>query len=51
MKFIAEIGKNYNGNFPLCYELIKEAKYSGAGEFLLLTRIGRDINKKILLNI
>ena len=30
MKFIAEIGMNYNGNFSLCYELIKQAKYSGA---------------------
>ncbi len=30
MKFIAEIGMNFNGNFSLCYELIKQAKYSGA---------------------
>ena len=30
MIFIAEIGMNYNGNFSLCYELIKQAKYSGA---------------------
>lgn len=30
MIFIAEIGMNYNGHFPLCYELIKQAKYSGA---------------------
>ena len=30
MLFIAEIGMNYNGNFSLCYELIKQAKYSGA---------------------
>ncbi len=30
MIFIAEIGMNYNGNFNLCYELIKQAKYSGA---------------------
>jgi len=30
MKFIAEIGMNYNGNFSLAYELIKQAKYSGA---------------------
>ena len=30
MIFIAEIGMNYNGNFPLCYELIKQAKHSGA---------------------
>ena len=30
MKFIAEIGMNYNGNFSLAYELIKQTKYSGA---------------------
>jgi len=30
MKFIAEIGMNYNGNFSLTYKLIKQAKYSGA---------------------
>jgi N,N'-diacetyllegionaminate synthase len=30
MIFIAEIGMNYNGNFALCYELIKQAKYAGA---------------------
>ncbi len=30
MIFIAEIGMNYNGNFGLCYELIKQAKHSGA---------------------
>ena len=30
MIFIAEIGMNYNGNFSLCYEMIKQAKYSGA---------------------
>ncbi len=30
MIFVAEIGMNYNGHFPLCYELIKQAKYSGA---------------------
>ena len=30
MIFIAEIGMNYNGHFPLCYELIKHAKFSGA---------------------
>ena len=30
MIFIAEIGMNYNGNFPLCYEMIKQAKHSGA---------------------
>ncbi len=30
VKFIAEIGLNHNGNFGLCYELIKQAKYAGA---------------------
>ena len=30
MLFIAEIGMNHNGNFDLCLELIKQAKYSGA---------------------
>ena len=30
MIFIAEIGLNHNGNINLCYELIKQAKYSGA---------------------
>ena len=30
IKFIAEIGMNYNSNFDLCYELIKQAKYAGA---------------------
>ena len=28
MIFIA--GMNYNGNFSLCYEMIKQAKHSGA---------------------
>jgi len=30
MIFISEIGMNYNGNIDLCYELIKQSKYSGA---------------------
>ena len=30
MLFIAEIGMNHYGNFDLCYELIKQAKYAGA---------------------
>ncbi len=30
MIFIAEIGLNHNGNFKLCYELIKKAKEAGA---------------------
>ena len=28
MIFISEIGMNYNGNFDLCYELIKKSKLS-----------------------
>mgnify|MGYP001234636200 FL=1 len=28
--FIAEIGLNHNGNFDLCFELIKQAKLAGA---------------------
>ena len=28
--FIAEIGLNHNGNFDLCFELIKQAKVAGA---------------------
>jgi sialic acid synthase SpsE len=28
--FIAEIGMNHNGNFSLCFELIKQAKLAGA---------------------
>ena len=28
--FIAEIGMNHNGNFDLCFEMIKQAKLSGA---------------------
>ena len=30
MIFISEIGMNYNGNFSLIYELIKQSKISGA---------------------
>ena len=30
MLFIAEIGMNHNGNIDLAYELIKQAKFSGA---------------------
>ncbi len=30
MIFISEIGMNYNGNFNLIYELIRQSKYSGA---------------------
>ncbi len=28
--FIAEVGMNHNGNFDLCFELIKQAKLAGA---------------------
>tara|TARA_B110000261_G_C13065253_1_gene349869 strand:+ start:116 stop:805 length:690 start_codon:yes stop_codon:yes gene_type:complete len=30
MIFISEIGMNYNGNFGLIYELIRQSKYAGA---------------------
>ena len=30
MIFVSEIGLNHNGNFNLCYELIKQSKLSGA---------------------
>lgn len=30
MLFIAEIGLNHNGNLPLAYELIRQAKWAGA---------------------
>jgi len=30
LTFIAEIGLNHNGNFDLCFELIKQAKFAGA---------------------
>lgn len=30
MIFISEIGMNYNGNFSLIYELIRQSKFSGA---------------------
>ena len=30
LTFIAEIGMNHNGNFDLCFELIKQAKLAGA---------------------
>lgn len=30
MIFVAEIGMNHNGNFDLAYELIRQAKFSGA---------------------
>lgn len=48
MKFVAEIGMNHNGNFDLCYELIKQAKYSGAdiAKFQLGWRDGKgEINQ------
>ena len=48
MKFVAEIGMNHNGNFDLCYELIKQAKYAGAdiAKFQLGWRDGKgEINQ------
>src|SRR5881394_2614537 len=30
MLFVAEIGMNYDGNFDLAYELIRQAKLAGA---------------------
>ena len=30
MIFVSEIGLNHNGNFNLCYELIKQSKMAGA---------------------
>lgn len=44
MIFIAEIGMNYNNNFNLCAELIKQAKISGAdiAKFQLGWRDGKD---------
>ena len=46
MIFISEIGMNYNGNINLCYELIKQSKYSGAD--IVKFQIGwRDKNGEI----
>ena len=44
MKFIAEIGMNHNGNFDFAFELIKQAKISGAdiAKFQLGWRDGKD---------
>jgi sialic acid synthase SpsE len=44
MLFIAEIGLNHNGNFDLCFEMIKQAKYAGAdvAKFQLGWRDGPD---------
>ena len=44
MIFIAEIGLNHNGNLDLGYEMIKQAKYSGAhiAKFQLGWRANRD---------
>ena len=30
IKFVAEIGLNHNGNFDLCHEMIRKAKFAGA---------------------
>ena len=52
--FIAEIGMNHNGNFDLCFELIKQAKLAGANivKFQLGWRDKQSeinaINKKII---
>ena len=57
MKFVAEIGMNHNGNFDLCYELIKQAKYSGAdiAKFQLGWRDGKgeinQIDDKVIKNL
>ena len=57
MKFVAEIGMNHNGNFDLCYELIKQAKYAGAdiAKFQLGWRDGKgeinQINDEIIKKI
>ena len=44
MIFISEIGMNYNNNFNLCYELIRQSKLSGANivKFQLGWRDGQD---------
>jgi sialic acid synthase SpsE len=44
IEFIAEVGLNHNGNFALNYELIRQAKYSGANvvKFQLGWKSGHD---------
>ena len=44
MIFIAEIGLNYNGNFDLIFEMMKQAKLSGANivKFQLGWKIKRE---------
>lgn len=57
MIFIAEIGMNHNGNLDLAYELIRQAKYSGAdiAKFQLGWRDDEDginkLDKPILLQL
>ncbi|MDL5246322.1 N-acetylneuraminate synthase family protein [Leptospira weilii] len=57
LEFIAEIGMNHNGNFGLAYELIRQAKYSGAdiAKFQLGWRSKKEeinfIDEKILLDL
>ena len=57
MKFVAEIGMNHNGNFDLCFELIKQAKYAGAdiAKFQLGWRDGKgeinQINDKVIKDL
>ena len=40
--FIAEIGLNHNGNFDLCFELIKQAKFAGAN----IVKLSNGVNIK-----
>jgi sialic acid synthase SpsE len=53
MIFIAEIGMNHNGNFDLCYELIKQAKWAGAdiAKFQLGWRDGKGEINQISVDI
>ena len=53
MIFIAEIGMNHNGNWDLAYELIKQAKFSGAdiAKFQLGWRDGKGEINRIDLDI
>ena len=44
MLFVAEIGMNHNGNFDLAYELIKQAKFSGAD----IAKFQKRNNKELL---
>ena len=48
MIFISEIGMNYNGNFNLIYELIRQSKYSGAN--ICKFQLGGETNQEKLIN-